>query len=369
MAKITVITPVYNGEKYLAAALDSLLAQTLADWNLIVVDDGSTDATPQVLASYQDERIKVLSKENGGEASARNTGLDHASGEYLAFLDADDLYLPNALADMAALLDSNPGVDVVFSDGYLCDENGKVLTRLTEHRPGIYQGNILEPLVLDSAVVTVPVCTLTRRSAIVESGVRFDRSLVIGPDWDFWIQLAVGHSFAYLNRLTCMYRVHQTNITRTSGMRKRKKDLAAGRLKVMSAGWFPSLSAETRFKFFYHLLIDLLAGDTGRQLEILGSEPFRNLPPADQPHLWRLVGMDKLKKGDDLPGAEKILARSLEIYPGAGKTAWILRLIRFSPQGARTLLLAWEWGYSVIKSTRSVGKPRPKPVPILPASN
>jgi glycosyltransferase involved in cell wall biosynthesis len=369
MAKITVITPVFNGEKFLAAALDSLLAQSFPDWNLVVVDDGSTDSTPEILASCQDERIRVIRQANGGEASARNTGLDAADGEYIAFLDADDLYLPNALADTTSYLDSHPDIAVVFSDGYLCDENGKTLTRLTEHRPGIHQGNILEPLVLDSAVVTVPICTLTRRSAILQSGARFDRSLVIGPDWDFWIQLAVNHSFGYVDQLTCKYRVHQTNVTRTSGMQKRKHDLAAGRIKVLNAPWFSNLSAETRFRFFYHLLIELLSGDTSRQLEVLEGEKFKCLPAADQPHLWRLAALDKLKRGVDAAGAESMLARSLEIYPGVAKTAWILHLVRFNPSLARGILLTWEWGYFVVKSIKYAGTPRPKPVPILPASH
>ncbi len=239
MPLISIIMPVYNGARFLQHTLDSLLAQTCGDWELIVVDDGSTDTTPELLAQYDDQRFIKIRKDNGGEAHTRNVGLKHASGEFIAFLDADDLYLPTALADMAAFLAAHREYDAAFSDGYLCDENDQILSRLTEHRSGVYTGNILEPLVLTADVITVPVCTLTRRMVIQQHQIEFDEKLVIGPDWDFWIRLARYAHFGYLDKPTCMYRVHLTNITRTAGIQKRRADLLYGRLKVLNASWFP----------------------------------------------------------------------------------------------------------------------------------
>ena len=142
MIKVSVITPAFNAERYLADAVRSVLGQTRTDWELVVVDDGSTDATQAVLAAFADSRIRVVRQENRGEAGARNTGLRSAQGEYIAFLDADDLYLDSALTDVVDFLDAHPGVHVMFADGYFCDENSHPLLRLSEHRPGPYTGMI-----------------------------------------------------------------------------------------------------------------------------------------------------------------------------------------------------------------------------------
>jgi hypothetical protein len=159
---------------------------------------------------------------------------------------------------LAGYLDSHPEMDVVFSDGFICDAVGRPLMRLTEQRPYIETGFILEPVLASSSLVSVPVCTMTRHSAIQANGARFDRALVIGPDYDFWIQMARFSHFGYLDELTCKYRVHQSNITRTSGLKKRKTDLMHGRLKILNSDWFSQISVPVRHLIFYDLLITLL---------------------------------------------------------------------------------------------------------------
>src|SRR5829696_2546414 len=273
--KVTVITPVYNGELYIQEAVDGLLAQSLQDWELVVVDDGSSDSTPQILANFTDQRIRIIRQQNAGEACARNVGLDHATGEYVAFLDADDFYFPNALEDLASFLDTNPQYDVVFSDGQICDEHDHPLMTLSEVRPGIYTGKILDKVVISSSVVTVPVCTMTRRSKIKEHSVRFDPNLVIGPDWDFWIQLAVHVNFGYLDKSTCKYRIHTNNISRTTASEKRKKDQIRRRVKIMNAEWFGKLSFDTRELFFLDLLTSTFTGDSANQEQILDRKSTR----------------------------------------------------------------------------------------------
>src|SRR5215217_3780270 len=129
--KVTVITPVYNGERYIEGAIASLLAQSFQDWELVIIDDGSSDSTPQILEKLADPRIRVFRQENAGEANARNVGLDQATGEYISFLDADDLYLPTALEDLSSFLDSHPEFDVIYSDGQICDDQDHPLMRLS----------------------------------------------------------------------------------------------------------------------------------------------------------------------------------------------------------------------------------------------
>jgi prepilin-type processing-associated H-X9-DG protein len=365
MPKVSVITPVYNGAQYLAIALDSLLAQTFADWELIVVDDGSTDATPLVLEHYNDPRITRVRQANAGEAAARNNGLSRATGEYVAFLDSDDLYLPNALADMTAYMDAHPEYGVLFCDGHVCDENGNVMTRLTEHRPGIYTGDVLEALMLDAAVVTVPICTLTRRSAITSSRAQFDRNLVIGPDWDFWIQLARRVHFGYLDKLTCMYRVHLSNITRLSGQKRRVDDLVYGRMKVLNSDWFGDLPVATRYRFLYHLIVELLAGQTDRQEALLESPQTRAIPLREQAELWRHTGIDYLRKQAQGNFAVMCLHEAAQRWPGDRKSRMVLTLAKW--QLFRALmpraLHGWQRVHRWFSHARAVGKTSPKAVP------
>jgi glycosyltransferase involved in cell wall biosynthesis len=363
MVKVSVIMPVYNGEKFLKIAIDSLLSQTFDSWELIIVDDGSTDTTASILASYVDHRINTFHQENGGEARARNTGLDQARGEYIAFLDADDVYLPNALADMTDFLDHHPQYDVIFSDGFLCDEHGTRLTRLSDHRPGVYTGNILEPLTLTASVITVPVCTLSRRAVIEENQIRFDPSFVIGPDWDFWIQLACFAGFGNLEKITCLYRVHLTNITRISGKKRRIEDLIRGRRKVMDTDWFPDFSECTKQKFFYNLLIELAAGENEVQRSIINHPAFLSLMPSTQSALLRQIGIDLLEHGEDREVAIFYFQKANQVCPGDRKTSFLLWMIKRGKLFARFFIKAWQSLHQLSVFFSTLGQRKPKPVP------
>jgi len=362
---VSVITPVYNGGRYLSAAIDSLFAQTFADWELIAIDDGSTDETLEILRSYDDPRVRYVWQKNAGESAARNRGLSMARGEFVSFLDADDMYLPNALADMTRFLYDHQHYDVVFSNGYVCDEDGTTLTELSDHRPGIHQGHILEPLILHSSVITVPVCTLTRRAAIQRAQVVFDSRLMIGPDWDFWIRLARTATFGYLDAMTCKYRVHLSNVTRRSGRQRRQADLITGRLKLLRSGWFDELSVDTRRLFLQDLLIGLLSGEADRQRSILTSGECAALPSARQADLWRRVAIDHLVRGGNGVFATVCLGRAIDLSPTDRKSLVLRRLVTV-PGGramARALLRTWSRLHSAAVRLRRSSALRPKAVP------
>jgi len=329
--KVTVITPAYNAERYLEKTVASLLAQSFQDWELVIVDDGSTDSTPRILESFTDKRIKTIHQKNGGEARARNTGLENAAGEYIAFLDADDLYLPNALEDLSAFLDSHPEYSVVYSDGHICDEEDRPLMRLNEIRSGIQTGNVLENIVISSSIVTVPVCTMTRSSVVREHEIRFDPNLVIGPDWDFWIQIAVHGKFGYLDKVTCMYRVHNSNITKRVDMEKRKRDIAFGRMKVMNSDWFDSLSLFTRETFFSGLLMQTLSGNPVVQNDVLASKPFSRLPADMRARLWRTVGVNVWQCQRNNDAARPYFYESQKLNPDDRKTRLLVQGLSWAP--------------------------------------
>jgi glycosyltransferase involved in cell wall biosynthesis len=122
--RVSVIIPCYNYGRFLGEAIASVRRQTVEDLEIIVVDDGSTDETPEVLAGIRDPRLRSLRTVNGGISAARNAGLDRASGEYLAFLDADDRWLPTKLERQLAMMDGEPGLGMVFTNFSRFDETG-----------------------------------------------------------------------------------------------------------------------------------------------------------------------------------------------------------------------------------------------------
>ncbi|OKH21126.1 glycosyltransferase family 2 protein [Chroogloeocystis siderophila] len=127
MKKVSVIIPVYNVEQYVADTINSVLQQSYTNFELIIIDDGSPDKSREICQNFNDPRIKIICQKNRGVAAARNTGIRHSQGEYLAFLDADDLWLPQKLEKHIEHLENSPNVGVSFSRSAFIDEEGKPL--------------------------------------------------------------------------------------------------------------------------------------------------------------------------------------------------------------------------------------------------
>lgn len=125
MPKVSVVIPLYQTEQFIAETLRSVLAQSFSDFEIVVIDDESSDAGPDIARAVGDPRLRVIRQENRGLAGARNSGLRNALGQYIAFLDADDLWLPQKLARHVALLDSDPSIGVTFSASVLMDDDGR----------------------------------------------------------------------------------------------------------------------------------------------------------------------------------------------------------------------------------------------------
>lgn len=228
---VTVVLPVYNAAGTVAQALDSVLWQGYARLDIIVVDDGSTDDTLKVLAPYS-QAIRVLHQVNQGPAAARNLALQHALGEYIAFIDADDVWLPGKLHVQVAYLTWHSEIDAVF--GRFKRWEADPLTGLFEPPPpqGDYldatmaveqgdqaaqlvttalRGNLYADLLLESVVHIIT--ALVRRSAVKAIN-GFDAGLVTGSDYDFWLRLSLEHRMDQLDLLTAWYRIHPASITK-----------------------------------------------------------------------------------------------------------------------------------------------------------
>lgn len=221
-ASVSVIVPTFNYAHFLPAALDSVFAQTLPPREVVVVDDGSTDATPQVLARYEG-RIRAVRKENGGLAAARNSGAQMASGELLAFLDSDDLWLPPKLERQVALLASEPQLGLVHCGAQEVDAEGRVLR---ERLDGMAGWVAREMLLFRRTVVLLAGSTILVPRRVFEAAGGFDARLPHSEDWDFCYRVALRHPIGFVNEPLVQYRLHGGNMHRNVSAMERAMLLA-----------------------------------------------------------------------------------------------------------------------------------------------
>jgi teichuronic acid biosynthesis glycosyltransferase TuaG len=209
--RISIVMPAYNADRYIAESINSACAQTHTDWELIVVDDGSTDDTAEVVRELAatDDRIKYVRQDNGGQASARNTGLRNASGDLVAFLDADDLWFPTKLELQVQALDANEA-DLVFSHGYIFSaDRPPVDAEMFGTIPGKIEGaEMFKQLFRSNFIAALSV--LTKRQVLEAAGF-FDeaREFQNCEDYDLWLTLARrGAVFYAMAERLFLYRRH-----------------------------------------------------------------------------------------------------------------------------------------------------------------
>lgn len=207
---ISVIIPAYNAEKWIAGTIGSVLDQTIADLEVIVVNDGSTDGTSAAAMHVSDSRVQVINKPNGGVSTARNVGIEKAVGTYFAFLDADDLMTPDSLEVKVNGLIS-AGVDWVFSDIWRCDEE---MNPIGEAEQGT-DGDVVRTI-LSGRGIGIPGISsniLTHRRCF-ENGLRFDPVLSNSADQDIAIGLARNFSYKRVAAPLNKYRTSPGSMSR-----------------------------------------------------------------------------------------------------------------------------------------------------------
>ncbi|UBF29192.1 glycosyltransferase family 2 protein [Kovacikia minuta CCNUW1] len=207
MPKVSVIIPAYNSMKYLPQTLESVLQQDFTDFEVLIVNDGSSDQIEQWAAQLVDPRVRLISQENQGVSAARNAGIAQAKGEYVAFLDADDLWEPTKLAKQVQCLDSNPEVGLVHTWMFFADEQGKSTGRVL---PSDAEGWVWERLAEKNLVACSSVMV---RQACFESVGVFDSTLIPIEDWDLWIRIASRYPFAVIREPLMYYRKLPTSIS------------------------------------------------------------------------------------------------------------------------------------------------------------
>jgi len=202
---ISVIIPTYNRSEFLNNAIQSVLAQTYKDFELLVIDDCSTDITPKLVGDIDDKRIKYIRNDtNKGVSASRNIGIKNSSGEYIAFLDDDDEWLPQKLEKQMDIFSlGSPNLGCVYTLGlFISATSGKIV----KNNPLPHRGRILSDLLYKNFIITSSV--LFRRECFKKVGL-FDESVGYAEDYDMWIRMSVEYEFDYVDEIMVKHNVHE----------------------------------------------------------------------------------------------------------------------------------------------------------------
>ena len=254
---VSILMPVYNTERYVAQAVESILCQTFKDFEFIILDDGSTDASLKILKEYaaKDKRIRLKNRENKGVSRTRNELLKQATGEFIAVMDADDVALPERLALQVEFLNANPHVVCVGGAHELIDEKGRFLTRLLlpEHDEQI------QKLALAGHGSICNSCATVRRTALIQID-GYDETLAAGTeDLDVWLKLGEVGALANLEHTVLKYRLLKSSISEKNGVLQRQEarevcKRAWSRRKIeghfeAEEPWRPTKEAASQYRF------------------------------------------------------------------------------------------------------------------------
>ena len=244
--RVSVIASVYNVAPYVREALDSVLAQSWTDLELIVIDDGSTDDTVREIEGIRDRRLRLLRQEHIRTASARNAGLRQARGRYIALMDGDDVWLPRKLERDVAYLDGHAEVHLVFSAMRLVDEQGHDLGRTIREWSGVVA---LRDLLIENVIGSDTV--VMRRESCQRIGF-FDEDLGAAEDYDYWLRAALQYPGGLHGspRISALYRRRPGQLTRNQELQERVWQRIIEKARLRSPQDVAAVEARSRANFY-----------------------------------------------------------------------------------------------------------------------
>jgi len=287
-----VIVPAYNSADFIGQALESILAQTNPPTEILVVDDGSTDNTVEVIRPFG-EKVHILRQEHQGVSAARNRGVRHARGEYLAFLDSDDIWKPEKLEKQIACLIEKNTVWVCCAAAYFDSQTGQ---RLSGYAKDLFEGDVLEQEFLQSFILSpTPVI---KRSVFDEVGY-FDEGIHIGEDWDMWLRIAARYPIGVVREELALKREHPQSTMQRASTEEKLSD----QLKIVEM--------------------------------VVAREPKRLEPLMNQliAHIYMEHGIELVKCGA-YPQARLCLAQAQQRAPGSLKLAAYRLALSFGDRNA-----------------------------------
>jgi glycosyltransferase involved in cell wall biosynthesis len=213
MPKVDVIIPAYNAARYLPTAIESVIAQTFEDWRIVLVDDGSTDNTAEVVAPYLEQlgsKFKYIQQLNSGVSAARNTAIRSSSAELLAMLDADDVWAPCRLSESLKCFENRPQVGLSYGFNTCIDLEGKVIATY-DRRQKNAEGRIAPYIYMRK--VDFVCCSVTFRRKCVDEVGLFDETLQVTEDRDLWLRIALRYEVALVPKVIAHYRTSPNSLT------------------------------------------------------------------------------------------------------------------------------------------------------------
>lgn len=248
---VSVVVTCYNYGKYLKGCLESILSQSFTDLEIIVVNDGSTDDTDEVIGKFQGmDNIKYIKQVNSGQAKAKNAGIQHASGDFIAFLDADDAWEEDKLTKQIPLF-SKEAVGVVYSRARYIDEQGRTLEdfKLVGKYLVPKSGNVTNYLLLDNFVPFSS--SIVRRNCLERCGT-FDESLKMGIDWDLWLRISTAYEFDFVDEPLLIYRIgHAGQMSKNLEIRQQCADRIMSNFLKMNQGLISPWIIRKAYSFTY----------------------------------------------------------------------------------------------------------------------
>ncbi|MGB3636849.1 MAG: glycosyltransferase [Rivularia sp. (in: cyanobacteria)] len=273
---ISVIIPVYNGEKTIGETIHSVLNQTYRNIELIVINDGSLDLTLNITSGIKDARLKVFYYKNAGVCMSRNRGIERASGQFISFLDADDIWTPDKLEAQLKALQANPQASVAYSWVDYIDEYGEFF------RDGNHitiNGNAYEKMLIQN-VLENGSNPLIRRQALINVGT-FNHSLTLAEDWDMWLRLAKRYDFVTVPHPHVLYRTSSRSVS-TNVLKMEKACLKfieqAFDCAPVSAQY---LKRKSLANLYHYLTFKSLESPSGQKNAIIAMRFFKNVIQND----------------------------------------------------------------------------------------
>ena len=221
MPAISVVIPAYNAGKFIRDALDSVVRQTFDDIEIIVVDDGSVDSTAEIIKEYFDRRIRYFHQENSSQAVARNKGISLSQGEYVAFLDSDDMWHRDKLEKQMRLF-NNPSTGLVYSRLEYLEPDIK--TKSSPNNP-CYRGKVFKKLLFGNFI---PCSSVVLRKSVLDSKHMFRTCRKGVEDWDLWLRLSLITEFDYFGEPLVKYRSHAQSVSHDRDLMMKSVEVTIG---------------------------------------------------------------------------------------------------------------------------------------------
>ena len=329
MPRVSVIIPAYNRADLLPQAIASVLAQTYRDFEVIVVDDGSTDDTAAVAEQFG-RAVRVIRQANAGEGAARNRGIVAATGELIAFLDSDDLWLPTKLARQVDFFKNDLSIGLVYTDAVAFHgKTGRVLWRFSE-RFQPHQGWVGRPLLQRCFIA---VSTVMARTEVVDEVGRFNESHAIRnyQDWDLWLRIAARWPIGYIPLVLARWRVHSGNMSGAVdalGVLVRGERVMQRAVAFAPDLYLPALRA-ARYQHYTGIGRMLARQGRGREARRILAKAQRLAPLRLRPYIWYAASFlpaSLVRAAGDSPVRERV--RDLARLPNRA-----LRRKRQTPAG------------------------------------